>query len=99
MYACSCLHRAVQHGPSSSSASSSPTVQIVQSKRILASEGDTTPVTNLVFMGMGEPLHNIEAVLSAIDIVSHPMGLHLSRNKVCPEWCTRDDVQGMMYKG
>lgn len=36
----------------------------------------------MVFMGMGEPLHNIEAVLAAADIVSHYMGLHISHNKV-----------------
>lgn len=57
--------------------------QVVQSKRLLASEGDPTPLTNLVFMGMGEPLHNLEAVLAATDIMTHPLGLHLSRNKVC----------------
>ena len=35
-----------------------------------------------LIQGMGEPLHNLEAVLSSIDIMTHPLGLHLSRNKV-----------------
>ena len=35
-----------------------------------------------LLQGMGEPLHNLEAVLSSIDIMTHPLGLHLSRNKV-----------------
>ena len=39
-------------------------------------------VTNVVFMGMGEPLHNIEAVLAAVDILVDPRGLAFSRNKV-----------------
>ena len=39
------------------------------------------PITNVVFMGMGEPLHNTDAVLTAIDILCHPLGLHLSHNK------------------
>lgn len=34
------------------------------------------------FMGMGEPLANIDAVLAAIDIVCHPKGLQLSAKKV-----------------
>ena len=39
-------------------------------------------LTNVVFMGMGEPLHNIEAVLAAVDILVDPKGLAFSRNKV-----------------
>ena len=39
-------------------------------------------VTNVVFMGMGEPLHNIDAVLAAVDILTDPRGLALSHNKV-----------------
>ena len=43
---------------------------------------DKEEVTNVVFMGMGEPLHNIEAVLTAVDILVDTRGLALSRNKV-----------------
>ncbi len=35
-----------------------------------------------VFMGMGEPLHNLDAVVAACDIMCHPLGLHMSQNKV-----------------
>ncbi len=31
-------------------------------------------LTNLVFMGMGEPLHNYENVVRAIGILTHPLG-------------------------
>ena len=39
-------------------------------------------VTNIVFMGMGEPLDNPEAVFRAIEILHHPNGLGLSRKKI-----------------
>ncbi len=32
--------------------------------------------------GMGEPLHNLDAVLAAVDIMTDPLGLQLSHNKV-----------------
>lgn len=35
-----------------------------------------------VFMGMGEPLANMDAVLAAVDIMCHPQGLQLSHRKV-----------------
>lgn len=47
-----------------------------------ASSNTTEEVTNVVFMGMGEPLHNIEAVLAAVDILVDTRGLAFSRNKV-----------------
>lgn len=40
------------------------------------------PVTNLVLMGMGEPLLNIENVLNAIDIISSSIGLSISQRRV-----------------
>ena len=40
------------------------------------------PCSNLVYMGMGEPMHNLEAVLPSIDILCQPLGMHFSYNKV-----------------
>ncbi len=37
---------------------------------------------NLVFMGMGEPLHNYDAVMRAIDILRDPCGLALGAQKI-----------------
>mmetsp|Transcript_18048 Transcript_18048/g.45696 ORF Transcript_18048/g.45696 Transcript_18048/m.45696 type:complete len:488 (+) Transcript_18048:91-1554(+) len=56
--------------------------QVVEARRYLAEVGDPTPLTNVVFMGMGEPFHNLDAVLTAAEIMCHPMGLHLSHNKI-----------------
>jgi 23S rRNA (adenine2503-C2)-methyltransferase len=40
------------------------------------------PVTNIVFMGMGEPMDNSENVLDALDILEDPSGLNLSYRKI-----------------
>jgi 23S rRNA (adenine2503-C2)-methyltransferase len=39
-------------------------------------------VTNVVFMGMGEPLYNYENVRDAIGVLTDPDGIQLSRRKV-----------------
>ena len=41
-----------------------------------------SPITNIVYMGMGEPLDNLDAVVSSLDIVQDHHGLHFSHNKV-----------------
>ena len=56
--------------------------QLVMARRILAADCDAPPATNVVFMGMGEPLHNVDAVVAAVDIATHPLGLQFSPNKV-----------------
>ena len=40
------------------------------------------PITNIVFMGMGEPLHNFENVIKACQILIDPDGLGFSKRKV-----------------
>lgn len=54
--------------------------QAVFARRLLSSEVDS--ITNVVFMGMGEPLHNIDNVIKAADIMVHDQGLHFSPRKV-----------------
>ncbi|KAG2493191.1 hypothetical protein HYH03_008611 [Edaphochlamys debaryana] len=54
--------------------------QVVEARRLLAAEGVDIPIANIVFMGMGEPLHNYDAVMAAIEILA--TGLELSRNKI-----------------
>jgi len=39
-------------------------------------------VTNIVFMGMGEPLYNYENVRDAIGVLTDPEGLQLSKRKI-----------------
>ncbi|MDB5218176.1 MAG: hypothetical protein JWO86_6103 [Myxococcaceae bacterium] len=37
---------------------------------------------SLVFMGMGEPLHNVDAVVRALDVLCDPAGLGVAPNRV-----------------
>ena len=39
-------------------------------------------VTNIVFMGMGEPLYNLDAVIEAVGVMSDQEGLALSRRRI-----------------
>ena len=42
----------------------------------------TDTITNVVLMGMGEPLDNIDNVLKAIDILEEPLGLKISHRRL-----------------
>ena len=53
--------------------------QVLFYARILAKEN--LPVTNIVVMGMGEPFHNYEATLAAIDRMNDPEGLNLGARR------------------
>jgi len=39
-------------------------------------------LTNIVFMGMGEPLYNLDEVAKAIDIISDPEGISIGRRRM-----------------
>lgn len=39
-------------------------------------------ITNVVYMGMGEPLHNYQAVVDSATIICHPLGLDLSPRRI-----------------
>ncbi|XP_022891487.1 uncharacterized protein LOC111406332 [Olea europaea var. sylvestris] len=54
--------------------------QVVLARRLLSHEVGT--ITNVVFMGMGEPLHNYENVIKAGDILVDEQGLQFSPRKV-----------------
>lgn len=55
--------------------------QALAAQRLLRSEGDQG-LRNLVLMGMGEPLHNYDAVMTALDILTDRRGLSLSATKI-----------------
>lgn len=54
--------------------------QVMHFARELAAEGEH--VTNVVFMGMGEPLHNYENTLTAVDRLTDPAGFNLGARKI-----------------
>lgn len=45
------------------------------------------PIRNIVFMGMGEPLANLEHVVPALKIITDPDGLQFSNRKVTVSTC------------
>ncbi|HWR65062.1 MAG TPA: 23S rRNA (adenine(2503)-C(2))-methyltransferase RlmN [Bellilinea sp.] len=53
--------------------------EVLYYARMLRVEGEQ--VTNVVFMGMGEPFHNYEATMSAISRLNHPDGLNLGARR------------------
>jgi len=53
--------------------------QVLAGRAVLA-EGQR--LTNVVFMGMGEPLHNYEATCRALRLLTHPDGVALSARRV-----------------
>lgn len=54
--------------------------QVVNIDRILNEKEER--ISNIVFMGMGEPLDNFEAVLSSIQIINDEDGLNISQRKI-----------------
>ncbi len=60
--------------------------QVYQAQDLLAADPRAADdrwgprITNLVFMGMGEPLHNYNQVKRAIGILTHPRGAAISLN-------------------
>ena len=49
---------------------------------ILVRENEKQPITNVVFMGMGEPLHNYDSVICAADIFHSPRGFNLAATRI-----------------
>ncbi|MEM9233576.1 MAG: 23S rRNA (adenine(2503)-C(2))-methyltransferase RlmN, partial [Pseudomonadota bacterium] len=46
------------------------------------SGSDDRKLSNIVFMGMGEPLYNLDEVVTAIDIISDNEGISISRRRI-----------------
>jgi len=56
--------------------------QAVHVARALRLENAASRLRNLVLMGMGEPLHNYDAVMTAVDIMRDPGGLALAADRI-----------------
>jgi 23S rRNA (adenine2503-C2)-methyltransferase len=51
-------------------------------EQVLRCSSTGGPVTNVVFMGMGEPMANYDETLRAIRLLTHPLGLHLGARRI-----------------
>ncbi len=56
--------------------------QVEAIARHLRSETLPRPVSNVVYMGMGEPLANLEATIGSVQLLLHDLGENLSRRHV-----------------
>ena len=56
--------------------------QVILAIRELVGTGESSPVTNVVFMGMGEPLANYREVVRACNLLTDDLGFGLSRRRV-----------------
>ena len=64
--------------------------QVYRARALLAELPDGDPtlragaprVTNLVYMGMGEPLHNLAEVVRSIEMLTDPMGMNFSPRRI-----------------
>ena len=58
------------------------TDQVYRARALLAAEEPDRRITNLVYMGMGEPLHNYDNVMRSLRILTHDLGAGLSQRRI-----------------
>lgn len=56
--------------------------QVLLARRVQQEIAPHTRLRNLVMMGMGEPLHNYDAVMQALDIISDVAGINIGPSKI-----------------
>lgn len=56
--------------------------QVLHARRVLRQIDPHKRLRNLVMMGMGEPLHNIDSVLHALDTISDVRGISIGPSKI-----------------
>jgi len=56
--------------------------QVQHVRRVLRADGRGRTLRNIVLMGMGEPLHNYDEVIRAMDIVSHVRGASIGPSRI-----------------
>ncbi len=56
--------------------------QVYLAKALLAEEAPGQRITNLVYMGMGEPLHNFDHVMLSLRLLTHDVGANLSHRRI-----------------
>jgi 23S rRNA (adenine2503-C2)-methyltransferase len=54
--------------------------QVIEARRYLSEQGIKEQIQNIVYMGMGEPFSNFDAVMASVDIIAEQ--LEISRTKI-----------------
>lgn len=66
---------------------------VEQALWLLRDENLAGRTPNIVYMGMGEPFYNYEAVVKSIRLIMHPLGLHIGARKITVS--TAGDIKGI----
>lgn len=56
--------------------------QLYRIRAHLHQTGDDRRISNVVYMGMGEPLANLQGTLRSLEILMHPLGANLSSRRI-----------------
>jgi 23S rRNA (adenine2503-C2)-methyltransferase len=56
--------------------------QVYRARALLAEAEPGRRITNLVYMGMGEPMHNYESVAASVRLLTHDLGANLSVRRI-----------------
>ncbi|HTJ43967.1 MAG TPA: 23S rRNA (adenine(2503)-C(2))-methyltransferase RlmN [Kofleriaceae bacterium] len=56
--------------------------QVYRARKLLGELEPGRRITNLVYMGMGEPLHNYDNVLASLRILTHDLGAGMSQRRI-----------------
>jgi len=56
--------------------------QVYRARALLAEVEPGRRITNLVYMGMGEPLHNYDNVIRSLELLTHELGANLSQRRI-----------------
>ncbi|WP_428267262.1 23S rRNA (adenine(2503)-C(2))-methyltransferase RlmN [Haliangium sp.] len=56
--------------------------QVYRARALLAEVEPGRRITNLVYMGMGEPLHNYDNVIKSLRLLTHELGANLSQRRI-----------------
>src|SRR5882672_3762859 len=56
--------------------------QVYLARRLLAEVDPGRRISNLVYMGMGEPLHNYDNLVRSLRILTHDKGIGLSQRRI-----------------
>lgn len=72
--------------------------EIVSQLLLVKKDNSQRPITNVVFMGMGEPLVNYENTIKAIRIINHPNCLGIAARKITISTCGLPDAIARLAK-
>ena len=57
-------------------------------EQVIFTQADSgVPVSNIVLMGIGEPMDNLDNVLRFLELVNHPLGLHIGMRHISLSTC------------